>query len=295
MIESFGINADAWLVILTVILVILTAIIVVRQEEKTLKNTMRLLNIFTVKVVHTMKQTWTMVLFLLGALLLLGYFALAPSTNNIPETETTISMPVPTSTPSLTPLRLAISEKNTSQNITQMPSIVIDGNLSDWAGFEPIMTDPEGDSSANVQGSDMKSLYAFKDNDSLYLMLELYNNPKGSREIVGYAFEIANNVDSLFIKWDYEIGASGQGINWLWNLTTYDTRINHKNQNPYGLISQVAGVEAVGNEVFEMKVPLSAIGQTENMIIRARTQPIAKEWIYDDMAVAKFVPKQYID
>ncbi len=189
---------------------------------------------------------------------------------------------LPTSTPT-------ISETYTPQKATPQPSIVIDGNPQDWAGIKPIMTDPEGDRTENVQGSDLKSLYALNDNEFLYLMLEVYDNPNGSKEKVQYVFEIANNTVSPFLKWDYEIGAEAQGNPWLWNLTEYDTRINDKDPNPYGLVRGVSGVEALGKDVFEMKIPLRIIGNLKNMIIRARTQFPNGNGLYDDMPGAKFI------
>ncbi len=180
-----------------------------------------------------------------------------------------------------------ISEVHTSQNAT-VANIVIDGNPQDWAGIKPIMTDPEGDSK-NVQGSDLKSLYALNDNEFIYLMLEVYDNPNGSKEKVQYVFEIANNTDSPFLKWDYEIGSDAQGNTWLWNLTEYDTRVNNKDTNPYGRTLRPLGVEAAGKAVFEMKIPLYLIGNPKNMIIHARTQPQSGGDFYDDMLGAKFI------
>jgi formylglycine-generating enzyme required for sulfatase activity/serine/threonine protein kinase len=182
-----------------------------------------------------------------------------------------------------------ISEMYTSQNTALQPKIVIDGDPQDWTGIEPIMTDPEGDSTKNVQGSDLKSLYAFKDNNFLYLMVEVYDNPNATKERVQYVFEITENVNSPILKWDYEIGSDAQGNTWLWNLTEYDTRANNENPNPYGLTRRVPGIEAVGKSVFEMKAPLSIIGDPENMIIRARTMLPDDRKFYDDMPGAKFV------
>ncbi|MFZ3060102.1 MAG: hypothetical protein WA102_10240 [Candidatus Methanoperedens sp.] len=298
MTEFLGINGEIWLIILTIMLVILTIILVILtpRGEETLRNAIYKWRIFTVEIVCiTRKHAWIMVLLLLGVLLV--YLTLAPGGDNAPEKTKSIS--IPTSTPSLTPtltqmpMPLTMSETNTSQSIMQ-PSIVIDGNPSDWVGIEPIMTDPKGDSSANVQGSDMKSLYAFNDDDYLYLMLELYSNPNGSREIVHYAFEIANDLDSPFLKWDYEVGGDAQGNAWLWNLTEYDTRINHKNKNPYGLTSPMPGVEAIGKVVFEIKIPLYAIGNPKSMIIRARTQPYQGEEWFDQMPVVKLATKSML-
>jgi len=193
----------------------------------------------------------------------------------------------------LSVLLLPVQLTDGNEMVIPTASITVDGNADDWNGFKPIMTDPEGDS-ANVQGSDLKALYALNDSNFLYLMLEVYNNPNGSRGSVQYVFEVTNNVDSPFLKWDYEIGAEAQGNTWLWNLTEYDTRANYKDLNPYGRSLRPQGVEAVGKAVFEMKIPLYIIGNPKNMIIRARTQPQGGGDFYDDMPGAKFITKPSI-
>lgn len=180
---------------------------------------------------------------------------------------------------------LSLSNENKVTPVSA--NIVIDGNPADWNGIKPIMTDPEGDG-ANVQGSDLKALYAFKDSNFLYLMLEVYNNPNGASERVQYIFEISNTADSPFLKWDYQPGGDAQGGTWLWNLTEYDTRVNYKNPNPDGLTLPIPDAEAMGRTVFEMKVPLLLIGNPENMIIRARTVAGEDKWA-DDMPSAKFI------
>lgn len=183
---------------------------------------------------------------------------------------------------------LALSNEKDGTIIAPVSAnIVIDGNPADWSGIKPIMSDPEGDG-ANVWGSDLKALYAYKDSSFLYLMLEVYNNPDGTRERVQYIFEISNTVDSPFLKWDYQPGGDAQGGTWLWDLTEYDTRVNYKNPNPYGLTMPIPGAEAMGRAVFEMKVPLFLIGNPENMIIRARTVVGEDRWA-DDMPGAKFI------
>ncbi|MEM2127443.1 MAG: hypothetical protein QXH67_04390 [Candidatus Bathyarchaeia archaeon] len=65
-----------------------------------------------------------------------------------------------------------------SLNFSQEPlnkTIVIDGLPDDWEGSHPILLDIKGDTLyAKDDGSDIKALYAEKDGEFLYLMVEFY-------------------------------------------------------------------------------------------------------------------------
>ena len=50
--------------------------------------------------------------------------------------------------------------------------ITLDGLKDDWQGFTPLLQDPPGD--ATGQKADIKAIYGFADENSLYLMLDFY-------------------------------------------------------------------------------------------------------------------------
>jgi hypothetical protein len=56
-------------------------------------------------------------------------------------------------------------------------TIRIDGNPDDWSGIQPIATLPSGGVAVNAPGIDLKALYGMRDDQFLYLMVEVYDPP----------------------------------------------------------------------------------------------------------------------
>jgi len=78
-------------------------------------------------------------------------------------------------------------------------TIILDGLSNDWDNNDKLKDDQKGDSSSSYIGSDLKALYATKDNNYLYLMVTLYDNANenfgnGPSPIDGrYEFSINEN------------------------------------------------------------------------------------------------------
>lgn len=59
-------------------------------------------------------------------------------------------------------------------------TITIDGLPSDWQGIAPIFTDRKGDMQyTKDDGSDLKAIYAARDANMFYLMIEFYGKANG--------------------------------------------------------------------------------------------------------------------
>jgi hypothetical protein len=135
-------------------------------------------------------------------------------------------------------------------------SIIVDGDIGDWAGLAPLVTDPQGDDSLNYPGADIQAIYAALDGSHLYLRMDLWENaninfrntapPEDGR----YGFEIETNGPYP----DLHAGICYDGYNSQWSLG-----YNGSNWNmPAGLEGpEYVGVN--GNHI-ELKLPLSLIG-----------------------------------
>ncbi len=61
-------------------------------------------------------------------------------------------------------------------------SITIDGNFNDWLGIDPILEDPQWDSTGGI-GTDLKSMYLAKNDDYLFWRLDTWNGTFNVAEI----------------------------------------------------------------------------------------------------------------
>ncbi|MDZ7341560.1 MAG: T9SS type A sorting domain-containing protein [candidate division KSB1 bacterium] len=135
-------------------------------------------------------------------------------------------------------------------------SIIVNGDVSDWVGLAPLVTDPQGDDTLNYPGADIQAIYAAQDGNHLFLRMDLWENantnfrntapPEDGR----YGFEIETNGPYS----DLHPGICYDGVNLRWSLG-----YNGSNWNmPSGLEGpEFVGVN--GNHI-ELKLPLSLIG-----------------------------------
>jgi len=125
-------------------------------------------------------------------------------------------------------------------------SITLDGNTSDWENVTSVKQDPQGDDSSSYTGDDFKSLAVAKDNNNLYLKAEFYNNANTSFGNSGsnpgrYHFSIDN----------FWFGIANSGGQWA-----VDANGAGSSSNTYLGAQYVA----VANNIIEVKVPLSELG-----------------------------------
>jgi hypothetical protein len=137
--------------------------------------------------------------------------------------------------------------------------IVIDGYSDDWKQLQltPLVSDPQGDSSGGVSGTDMRSVYAALDDNYLYLMFETYDKVD-TQVRVQYCFGIDVNGDG---KWEYQPGFDAYGYTWFWNLTRGRDYSDMKN------LLTLDGTEVGVQDVIEFKMPMAAIKSPQKMSI----------------------------
>ena len=76
---------------------------------------------------------------------------------------------------------MAVGDYGSARIITELIvdaiTIKIDGNPDDWKGIPPIATAPPGGVAVDAPGIDLKALYGMRDDQFLYLMVEVYDPP----------------------------------------------------------------------------------------------------------------------
>jgi hypothetical protein len=63
-------------------------------------------------------------------------------------------------------------------------TIIVDGDVSDWGGVAPLLTDPQNDQTGCPE-EDIKAVYVANDAEHLYFRMELYNDVPEGVEIFG--------------------------------------------------------------------------------------------------------------
>jgi hypothetical protein len=69
------------------------------------------------------------------------------------------------------------SARNLIDQVLAAAAITIDGSAADWQGIQPILSAPSGGVAVNTPGIDLKGLYAVRDDQYLYLLVEVYDPP----------------------------------------------------------------------------------------------------------------------
>jgi hypothetical protein len=132
----------------------------------------------------------------------------------------------------------------------QIPTgtITVDGLPDDWVGIEPILVDPQGDSTCG-SGTDIKSVFIAQDNDYLYWRIDTYSDTfLFTEEWMGPTIQISQTGD--FIPGDIEasINDNSWGMNgWIMAADMPNPMITLFSGPEYGWADIVA----------EGKIPLS--------------------------------------
>lgn len=160
--------------------------------------------------------------------LLLGILltACSPATMSTETPVQTTDTPIPsTPTPAPTP---------TGPTVTQ---ITIDGDPADWAGFDVLLTDPEGDHSGG--GFDIAALRAFTNDQYLYVLIETH--------------EPATD----YVQVDLDVSAGGRMF--IVSIPPGEPGfMGEVTSGQFEGLGEVSGGQSAAGEAVEYKMPLSA-------------------------------------
>ena len=73
---------------------------------------------------------------------------------------------------------------STTNVSADLRTITVDGEVSDWDGLMPLITDPEGDQTGGPE-EDIKAVYVANDAECLYFRMELYTEVPEGVEVFG--------------------------------------------------------------------------------------------------------------
>jgi len=135
-------------------------------------------------------------------------------------------------------------------------SMTVDGNISDWVGISPAITDPTGDANA-TSGSDIEEVYVTQDASNVYVRIDLANGTPASSLYYGISF---------YPNRSHQAGDRFVFINVGAGACSVDERIAAGS----GYHNFVAsGVLAISGSVIELSVPLAALNPPAYSFIRA--------------------------
>ncbi len=129
---------------------------------------------------------------------------------------------------------------------------VIDGKLKDWEGIAPVAEDPKGDAAGGA--ADILSLYAFRNNKTLYLAAKL-----GGRDpIVDFNIDINQDGQTDYVVFsNWEPGAAS-----ILKIVSSDPK------------PEPGKVAPAVDEVMEMAVPLGYLGNAKNIKVSVAVKHI---------------------
>ncbi|MCD6318663.1 carboxypeptidase regulatory-like domain-containing protein, partial [Candidatus Aerophobetes bacterium] len=170
-----------------------------------------------------------------------------------------------------------LSQKRT---VPSVASITVDGDPNDWKGINPVVSDPQGDSSGKKSGTDVKAIYVAKDDTYLYFMMSLWDGPTNSDKVeYRYKFDIDKN--GIFNEKDIEIAAS-PNPSLPWHLFAWDCSSQHNH------IESIENNGLVGcGSVCEIAIPLSSLNNVSSFYITsliAVVDPESGEYAEQDKA-----------
>ena len=122
-------------------------------------------------------------------------------------------------------------------------NVTIDGDDSDWIPINPLCVDPINDTW--LSGRDLRAIYAFSDNEDLYIMVEAYSK-------IDYDVFVFLVTELLPIRLGYLVTLSPTAQQTpLWKL-------NWSADPPHSYAGIIEDV-SVGNNIAEVKVPLEKV------------------------------------
>jgi len=154
------------------------------------------------------------------------------------------------------------SARTKTELILDAITIKIDGNPDDWKGIPPIATDSPGGVLVNAPGIDLKALYGMRDDQFLYLMVEVYDPPITLQP---------GGIDTGGISWPQFLFDLQTGQGRRHHLRTYLPYTGqmdvYRLSEPVQLLGTLYSI-AYGN-VLELRVPLELLDNPSHVSVCA--------------------------
>ena len=166
---------------------------------------------------------------------------------------------------------LLILSSNTISTISQGTSIIIDGDLSDWEGLEPVLVDEE-----NQYWMDIQTAYISNDTDYLYFRVDYAQALDFPSLFANVTLEIPNgSVYVLFnaIYFENELHSHSA----IFKGSTIDNPYNNETY-PFVEYHTLTAVDLNTNKTIEFAFPLEDMGLQSNDTINVIF------WHYDNIA-----------
>ncbi|MCD6475797.1 MAG: hypothetical protein J7K85_05970 [Anaerolineaceae bacterium] len=163
--------------------------------------------------------------------------------------------PVATETEEPSPIEKAAEESDDTslalQSASSETNITIDGNPSDWGGYDVLLTDTEGDHDGG--GFDIAAVRAFSNDQFLYVLIETHQLPTD------------------YVQVDLNVFAGGKDYILSFQPQAFSTAfMGDVTSGQFEQIGQVAGSKSTAAEAVEYKMPLSAFKDTSNLKLGVR-------------------------
>jgi hypothetical protein len=153
------------------------------------------------------------------------------------------------------------------ENIFPIPTanIKINGSPDDWRRIEPVFKDPRNDeSTADFPGTDLRAFYLAKDNQYLYLAMDLYDGPPQRNLDTWYFFVAQQQPSKVDIRGDMDAAVKSSEGNWsVWTSERGDGGRPVKEPQYYP-----SNFVASSSNFIEWKVPLEAMGNLNGRFVR---------------------------
>ena len=138
-----------------------------------------------------------------------------------------------------------------TDQVLEATAITIDGSADDWQGIAPILTAPQGGVQVNAPGIDLKALYGMRDDEYLYLLIEVYDPPivlqpgqdNAGNRYPGFTFDLFNGSGE---KYAFGVNTPYRGQIDLFRVT-----------DPFHFIGTYYSIAY--HNTLELKIPLALI------------------------------------
>jgi hypothetical protein len=169
-------------------------------------------------------------------------------------------------------VNLYVAVNDTKQVTITQKTITIDGNFDDWAGIQPVFIEGEDDKDpgANFPGTDIKSFYLAKDDQFLYMMMELYDGNPRTESTTVYQFQANQSQFKADTPGDIFIGAYTSP-----DPGTYTVGVNERPSTK--IKNYPSSHMAIGNNRIEWKAELSVVGDLNNKYVRVYTHVLDED------------------
>lgn len=184
---------------------------------------------------------------------------------NIMTSNSTTTLQIPTQIMSRAQsfIRIVCSTNPMTLHYTNFPvpfaNITVDGDISDWSGIQPAVTDRAGDAQGGPVGSDITALYLARDSTKAYIRIDVTNGPPDST----VSFKTSFYTNCVFYAGDRYVGI------FLWS---HQCSVEQYTSSTKGAHTTVAiGNLAVQGNIIEASVPLSALNPPSPCYVRVST------------------------